>query len=174
MKALLPENVRNSRTQNMNEVTMKQELITAFCEENMKTIYTYALSRVSRREDAENLTGEIILALLSSASRLRDEEALYGYIWSIAGKEPGSGRDRYQTNLVIFTEEYREELYEKLTPLCLTGLTGILQTLMDQLPWQICMKKCLRWPPDCCRLMLPGAWPSRSPMLSARLCSLIP
>lgn len=307
----------------MNEVTMKQELITAFCEENMKTIYTYALSRVSRREDAEDLAGEIVLALLSSASRLRDEAALYGYIWSIAGntckkflrrksrhaaepleqetleqiaseedfaeelaqkagrqeqlrrlrrelsllsreyrdctlcyyfegmscqetaeklgislemtkyylfktrkllkegigmereygtksykpalftfktifagrynpeyqqlfhrllpgnillsayytpvtirelalelgiptayledeaallvkygllhvlpagKESGSGRDRYQTNLVIFTEEYREELYEKLTPLCLTGLTGILQTLRDQLP----------------------------------------
>lgn len=302
---------------------MKQELITAFCEENMKTIYTYALSRVSRREDAEDLAGEIILALLSSASRLRDEEALYGYIWSIAGntckkflrrknrqaaepleqetleqfaseedfaeelaqeagrqeqlrrlrreltllsreyrdctlcyyfeglscqetaeklgislemtkyylfktrkllkegigmereygtksykpapftfrtlfaahynpeylhlfnrllpgnillsayytpvtikelalelgvptaylenetallvkygllhvlpagREPGSGRDRYQTDMIIFTEEYMGELYEKLTPLCLAELIGILQALLNQLP----------------------------------------
>lgn len=64
---------------------MKQNQVSAFAEENMKTIYAYALSRVSNREDAEDLAGDILLALLSNASRLRDETALYGFVWSIAG-----------------------------------------------------------------------------------------
>lgn len=64
---------------------MEQNLIAAFARENMKTIYAYALSRVSNKEDAEDLAGDILLALLSSASRLRDEDALYGFVWSVAG-----------------------------------------------------------------------------------------
>ena len=64
---------------------MDQNMVAAFAEENMKTIYTYALSRVSNREDAEDLAGDILLALLSCASRLRDENALYGFVWSVAG-----------------------------------------------------------------------------------------
>lgn len=64
---------------------MEQNLIAAFAQENMKTIYAYALSRVSDKEDAEDLAGDILLALLSSASRLRDEDALYGFVWSVAG-----------------------------------------------------------------------------------------
>ncbi len=64
---------------------MDQNLIVDFAQENMKTIYAYALSRVSNREDAEDLAGEILLALLSCASRLRDEDALYGFVWSVAG-----------------------------------------------------------------------------------------
>ncbi len=52
---------------------MEQNQVAAFAEENMKTIYAYALSRVSNREDAEDLAGDILLALLSSASRLRVE-----------------------------------------------------------------------------------------------------
>ncbi len=64
---------------------MEQNLIAAFAQENMKTIYAYALSRVSDREDAEDLAGDILLALLSCASRLRDESALYGFVWSVAG-----------------------------------------------------------------------------------------
>lgn len=63
---------------------MEQNLIAAFAQENMKTIYAYALSRVSNREDAEDLAGDILLALLSCASRLRDENALYGFVWSVA------------------------------------------------------------------------------------------
>lgn len=64
---------------------MEPSLIADFARENMKTIYTYALSRVSNREDAEDLAGDILLALLSCASRLRDEDALYGFVWAVAG-----------------------------------------------------------------------------------------
>ena len=58
--------------------------VSAAVEENMKTIFAYALSRVSHREDAEDLAGDIILAILKSAPKIRDDNAFFGYIWAIA------------------------------------------------------------------------------------------
>ncbi len=63
---------------------MEGEKVSRLVEENMKTIFAYALSRISPREDAEDLAGDIILAILQSAPRIRDENAFFGYIWSIA------------------------------------------------------------------------------------------
>ncbi len=62
------------------------EPITAvsFVEENLKTIFAYALSRVSNKEDAEDLTNDIVLAILQSADKLKSPEAFYGYVWGIA------------------------------------------------------------------------------------------
>ena len=63
---------------------MEFEKVAALVQENMKTIFAYALSRVSNRNDAEDLAGEIILAILQSAPRIRDDNAFFGYIWAIA------------------------------------------------------------------------------------------
>ena len=63
---------------------MEQKQISALVEENMKTIFAYSLSRVSHKEDAEDLAGDIILAILQSAPRIRDDNAFFGYIWGIA------------------------------------------------------------------------------------------
>ena len=41
----------------------------SFVEENLKTIFAYALSRVSNKEDAEDLTNDIVLAILQSAEK---------------------------------------------------------------------------------------------------------
>ena len=62
------------------------EPITAvsFVEENLKTIFAYALSRVSKKEDAEDLTNDIVLAILQSGDKLKSQEAFYGYVWGIA------------------------------------------------------------------------------------------
>ena len=46
---------------------MEQEKIVAFLEENIKTIYAYALARVSRKEEAEDLAGDIMLAIMQDA-----------------------------------------------------------------------------------------------------------
>ncbi len=62
---------------------MKQ-LATEFIEENLKTIFAYSLSRVSNKEDAEDLTNDIALAILQSADKIKTPEAFYGYIWAIA------------------------------------------------------------------------------------------
>ena len=58
--------------------------VTKFIEENLKTIFAYALSRVSHKEDAEDLTNDIVVAILQSADKLKSPEAFYGYIWGIA------------------------------------------------------------------------------------------
>lgn len=63
---------------------MKSAVITEIIEENLKTIFAYALSRVSNKEDAEDLTNDIVAALLASADKIRNEDAFYGYVWAVA------------------------------------------------------------------------------------------
>lgn len=63
---------------------MEQEKVSALVEENMKTIFAYALSRVSHKDEAEDLAGDIILAILGSAQKIRNDDAFFGYIWAIA------------------------------------------------------------------------------------------
>ncbi len=63
---------------------MQHNNVTKFVEENMKTIFAYALSRVSNKEEAEDLAGDIILAILGSANKLKNDDALFGYVWAIA------------------------------------------------------------------------------------------
>lgn len=63
---------------------LQQTDVVQFIEENLKTIFAYALSRVSNKEDAEDLTNDIVLAILQSADKLKSPEAFYGYVWGIA------------------------------------------------------------------------------------------
>ena len=63
---------------------MKPISAAEFVEENLKTIFAYALSRVKNKDDAEDLTNDIVLAILQSESKLKDENAFYGYVWGIA------------------------------------------------------------------------------------------
>lgn len=63
---------------------MEQEKIVTFLEENIKTIYAYALSRMTKKEDAEELAGDIMVAILQDGHRVEREEAFFGYVWSIA------------------------------------------------------------------------------------------
>lgn len=63
---------------------MTQEEAARFAEENMKTIFAWSLSRVSHKQDAEDLAGDIITAILESAPRVRDPDAFFGYVWTIA------------------------------------------------------------------------------------------
>ena len=50
-----------------------------------RMIYNYCRSRVTTREDAEDLSQDILLELWKSADSLRSEEAFYGFMWAIAG-----------------------------------------------------------------------------------------
>lgn len=63
---------------------MEQRRVTEFVEENVKTIFAYALSRVSNVEDAKDLTNDIVVAILQSADKIRNPDAFYGYLWGIA------------------------------------------------------------------------------------------
>ncbi|MBQ8332798.1 MAG: sigma-70 family RNA polymerase sigma factor [Clostridia bacterium] len=73
---------------------MDPKTAAAIAEENVKTIFAYALSRVSDPADAEDLAGDIIAAFLESAHKIRDERAVYGFIWSVAANQTRKFYDR--------------------------------------------------------------------------------
>ena len=62
---------------------MKETNAAEFVEENLKTIFAYALSRVTDKDDAEDLTNDIVLAILQSADKMKNPHAFYGYVWAI-------------------------------------------------------------------------------------------
>lgn len=66
------------------EKKLIRESSAEFVEENLKTIFAYALSRVSDKNDAEDLTNDIVLAILQSSDKIRNYNAFYGYVWGIA------------------------------------------------------------------------------------------
>ena len=53
--------------------------------ESSRTIFSYCRARTNSREDAEDLTQDILCELLRSADSLRDENAFYGFMWGVAG-----------------------------------------------------------------------------------------
>jgi len=63
---------------------MEYNEINDFVSENIKMIFAYSLSRVSDKNDAEDLAQDIAEAVLKNAHKLKNKEALYGYIWGIA------------------------------------------------------------------------------------------
>lgn len=89
---------------------MEQEKISALVEENMKTIFAYALSRVSHKEEAEDLAGDIILAILKNAPKIRDDNAFFGYIWAIAANT--YKKYLYKKNRIRY-EQLDEEVAEE-------------------------------------------------------------
>ncbi len=89
---------------------MNQQTIASLVEANMKTIFSYALNRVSGKEEAEDLAGDIILAVLQSAPRLKNEEAFYGWFWAIAANTTKKYfRKKSGFSIVELDESYRED-----------------------------------------------------------------
>ncbi|MCL2299805.1 MAG: RNA polymerase sigma factor [Firmicutes bacterium] len=50
-----------------------------------KTLFSYCRARTSTREEAEDLSQDILLELLRSRDSLRDDRAFYGFLWAVAG-----------------------------------------------------------------------------------------
>ncbi len=63
---------------------MKIRKAKEFVEENLKTVFAYSLSRLNNKEDAEDLTFEIVTAILENADKIKNDNAFYGYVWKIA------------------------------------------------------------------------------------------
>lgn len=64
----------------MNENAYQEKIA-----EVSKTIYSYCLSKTSTREDAEDLSQDILLELTKSVRNIRNENAFYAFMWGIAG-----------------------------------------------------------------------------------------
>ena len=50
-----------------------------------RTIFSYCMAKTPTREEAEDLSQDILLALLRSAENIRDDRAFYAFMWGIAG-----------------------------------------------------------------------------------------
>ncbi len=62
----------------------KQELDTRVTE-IARNLLSYCTARTSNQFDAEDLAHEIILAIYQSAGHIRKPEAIYGFMWGVAG-----------------------------------------------------------------------------------------
>lgn len=86
-------------------------------EEVSKSVLSYCLARTSNREDAEDLAQDILLKIMTSVQNLRNDEAFYGFMWSVAGnvyKDWLRKKSRHKTaelNEIDATEDFD---FEKL------------------------------------------------------------
>lgn len=63
---------------------MTKDYIDQIIKENIEKIYLYCMRKVSNTTVAEDLTSDIIVEMLRSYTRIENDEAVYGYLWSIA------------------------------------------------------------------------------------------
>ena len=67
-----------------NEELMTKEQMENIIQENLQKIYLYCVKRLENTTVAEDVASDIILELLRSYDRIASDEAVYGYIWSVA------------------------------------------------------------------------------------------
>ena len=63
---------------------MEQIIINKHIEETAKTVFSYCLARTNSKEEAEDLSQDILLEILKSACNLRDDRAFYNFMWVVA------------------------------------------------------------------------------------------
>lgn len=63
---------------------MNRKTAARLLEENMHTIYAWSLSKLYDKSEAEDLSQDIICAVLKSVHRLENDEAFFGFMWRIA------------------------------------------------------------------------------------------
>lgn len=63
----------------MNESQLHEQIT-----EVSKTIFSFCLIKTSNRQDAEDLSQDIILELFKSVKNIRDDKAFYGFMWAVA------------------------------------------------------------------------------------------
>lgn len=75
--------------------------------EASKTIFTYCRSKTSTREDAEDLSQDILYELMKSSGSIRDDKAFYGFMWAVAGNVY---KQWYRKKLKNSTSELTDDL----------------------------------------------------------------
>lgn len=63
---------------------MNKDKATELLNENLKNIFAFSISRLYDKQDAEDLTNDIVVEVLSSVHRLENDDAFYGFMWKIA------------------------------------------------------------------------------------------
>ena len=110
------------------EGDMDVETAAAFAAENMKTIFAYALHRVSEREDAEDLAGDIVLAVLENAGKLKNDSAFHGWFWAVAANTVKKYyRKKSRMAVEITVEDTADDMEDMADMLILREETALLR-----------------------------------------------
>ena len=64
---------------------MEKEKSNSLIANAAKSIFAYCRTRTSTREEAEDLSQDILLELVGTQHNLRDDKAFYGFMWAVAG-----------------------------------------------------------------------------------------
>ena len=63
----------------MNKIELHEKIT-----EVSKTIFSYCMAKTSTREEADNLSQDILYELIKSAKNIRDDKEFYGFMWAVA------------------------------------------------------------------------------------------
>lgn len=64
----------------MTKEQMEQILL-----ENMQKIYLYCVRRLGNATEAEDVASDVVVELLRSYDKVKEDDAVYGYLWAVAG-----------------------------------------------------------------------------------------
>ena len=64
----------------MTEIELHEKI-----KEVSKTIFSYCMAKTPTREEAEDLSQDILYELIRSAENIRDDHAFYAFMWGVAG-----------------------------------------------------------------------------------------
>ncbi len=78
----------------MNEIELHEKIAEA-----SKTIFSYCMAKTPTREEAEDLSQDILYELIKSAANIRDDKAFYAFMWGVAGN--------------VYKQWYRKKLKNK-------------------------------------------------------------
>ena len=71
--------ILTERGEDLDQITVHKHI-----EATAKTVFSYCLARTHSKEEAEDLSQDILLEILKSACNLRSEKAFYTFMWSVA------------------------------------------------------------------------------------------
>ncbi|MBQ9703026.1 MAG: sigma-70 family RNA polymerase sigma factor, partial [Clostridia bacterium] len=60
---------------------MESKKLERLINENMKSIFGFALTRLNSVQLAEELASDIMYQIIKSANNLKDEDRFYGFMW---------------------------------------------------------------------------------------------
>lgn len=63
---------------------MDKQTVSKLIEDNLHKLYAWSMAKLYDKSEAEDMTYDIICALLKSAHRIENDGAFYGYMWKIA------------------------------------------------------------------------------------------
>ncbi|MBR6654608.1 MAG: sigma-70 family RNA polymerase sigma factor [Oscillospiraceae bacterium] len=90
---------------------MEQQVAAKLLEENLHTIFSWAMSKLYDKNDAEDLAHDVICAVLSSVSRLQNDAAFFGFMWRTADNML-KAYIRRKRSTAVFDESFRGVYWE--------------------------------------------------------------